>query len=164
MCGSLRAAPKHTLDNLIAGVEDGVLIEGRGSYSIDQQRYNFQFGGDAFWEIKGGKKRGHDFARRPIRRARPISGRPAIGVAGPSYWEQYGAYDDAKGEPTQLNAVSHGCSPARFRQIQRNRHGLSHVESRRSTAVDGEDSVVFDVPGMHRVRERGGGMLHAVCK
>ena len=35
-----------------------MLIEGRGSYSIDQQRYNFQFGGDAFWEIKGGKKRG----------------------------------------------------------------------------------------------------------
>ena len=47
-----------TVDDLIAGVEDGILIEGRGSFSIDQQRYNFQFGGDAFWEIKGGKKRG----------------------------------------------------------------------------------------------------------
>src|SRR5947208_17199422 len=43
------------LDDLVAGVDDGVLIDGRGSYSIDHQRYNFQFGGDAFWEIKGGK-------------------------------------------------------------------------------------------------------------
>src|ERR1051325_7193195 len=47
-----------TVDDLIGGVEDGVLIEGTGSYSIDQQRYNCQFGGDAFGEIKGGKKRG----------------------------------------------------------------------------------------------------------
>ena len=52
------ASPETTLDDLIAGVEDGILIEGRGSYSIDQQRYNFQFGGDAFWEIKGGKSGG----------------------------------------------------------------------------------------------------------
>ena len=47
-----------TLNDLVSGVDDGVLIDGRGSYSIDQQRYNFQFGGDAFWEIKGGKVRG----------------------------------------------------------------------------------------------------------
>ena len=44
-----------SLDDLIGQVEDGVLIDGRGSYSIDQQRYNFQFGGDAFWEIKGAR-------------------------------------------------------------------------------------------------------------
>ena len=52
-----RAARDHAR-GLISGIDDGVLIDGRGSYSIDQQRYNFQFGGDAFWEIKGGKKRG----------------------------------------------------------------------------------------------------------
>src|SRR3989442_14246208 len=52
------AETARSLDDLVSGVEDGVLIEGRGSYSVDQQRYNFQFGGDAFWEIKGGKKRG----------------------------------------------------------------------------------------------------------
>ena len=44
-----------TLDDLVAGVDNGVLIDGRGSYSIDQQRYNFQFGGDAFWEIREGR-------------------------------------------------------------------------------------------------------------
>ena len=40
---------------MIADTKDGVLIDGRGSYSIDQQRYNGQFGGNAFWEIKNGK-------------------------------------------------------------------------------------------------------------
>jgi hypothetical protein len=44
-------------DDLIAGVENGILIYGRGSYSIDQQRYNFQFGGQTFWEIKAARSR-----------------------------------------------------------------------------------------------------------
>jgi predicted Zn-dependent protease len=67
-------------DDLIAGVEKGILIYGRGSYSIDQQRYNFQFGGQTFWEIKNGKVRGmlrrcrvsiaHDRFLGRVRRAR----------------------------------------------------------------------------------------------
>ncbi len=105
-----------TLEDLISGVDDGVLIEGRGSYSIDQQRYNFQFGGDAFWEIKGGKKRGM-ISRVSYQGRTPDFWQACDGVAGPSYWEQHGVFTDAKGEPTQINAVSHGCSPARFRQI-----------------------------------------------
>ena len=43
-------------DDVLAAVDRGILIVGNGSYSIDQQRYNFQFGGQAFWEIRGGKK------------------------------------------------------------------------------------------------------------
>ena len=43
--------------------------------------------------------------------------RTADGSPGPAYWQQYGAPNDGKGEPTQINSVSHGCSPARFRQI-----------------------------------------------
>ncbi len=105
-----------TLEDLIAGVEDGVLIEGRGSYSIDQQRYNFQFGGDAFWEIKGGKKRGM-ISRVAYQSRTPDFWQACDGIAGPSYWEQYGSPNDGKGEPMQTNSVSHGCSPARFRQI-----------------------------------------------
>ncbi|MEO7506133.1 MAG: TldD/PmbA family protein, partial [Pyrinomonadaceae bacterium] len=51
------AGPKNiSADDLIAEVEDGIYIEGDGSFSIDQQRYNFQFGGQVFWEIKNGKK------------------------------------------------------------------------------------------------------------
>ena len=51
-----RADGSPTVDQMIADVKDGVLVEGAGSFSIDQQRYNGQFGGDAFWEIKNGKK------------------------------------------------------------------------------------------------------------
>ena len=45
-----------TPQDLIADTEDGVYIENQGSFSIDQHRLNFQFGGDLFWEIKNGKK------------------------------------------------------------------------------------------------------------
>ena len=54
----LEPGPKGspTPEQIIADTKDGVLIEGSGSFSIDQQRYNGQFGGGAFWEIKNGKK------------------------------------------------------------------------------------------------------------
>jgi len=113
----LKAGPREeTIDTLIAGIDDGVLIDGRGSYSIDQQRYNFQFGGDAFWEIKGGKKRGM-LSRVSYQARTPDFWQSCDGVAGPAYWQQFGTTGDAKGEPTQINAISHGCSPSRFRQV-----------------------------------------------
>ena len=113
----LKAGPADTtLESLIAGIEDGVLIDGRGSYSIDQQRYNFQFGGDAFWEIKGGKKGGM-ISRVAYQGRTPDFWQACDGTAGPSYWRQFGTTGDAKGEPTQINSISHGCSPSRFRQI-----------------------------------------------
>ena len=105
-----------TLDSLISGVDDGILVEGNGSFSIDQQRYNFQFGGDAFWAIKGGKKRGM-LSRVAYQSRTTDFWRACDGIAGPSYWQQWGAANDVKGEPAQINSVSHGCSPARFRQI-----------------------------------------------
>jgi TldD protein len=108
--------PEVTLDDLISGVEDGILIDGNGSFSIDQQRYNFQFGGDAFWEIKGGKK-GNMISRVAYQSRTTDFWQACDGIAGPSYWQQFGAPNDGKGEPTQINSVSHGCSPARFRQI-----------------------------------------------
>jgi TldD protein len=108
--------PETTVDSLIAGVDDGILIDGDGSYSIDQQRYNFQFGGDAFWAIKGGKKQG--MVSRVAYQSRTTDFWQACdGIAGRSYWQQWGAPNDGKGEPEQINGVSHGCSPARFRQI-----------------------------------------------
>src|ERR1700761_7292440 len=105
-----------TLDSLIAGIDDGVLIDGRGSYSIDQQRYNFEFGGDAFWEIKGGKTGGM-ISRVSYQARTPDFWQACDGVAGPQYWRQFGTTGDAKGEPTQINSISHGCSPTRFRGI-----------------------------------------------
>ena len=105
-----------TPNDLISGMDDGILIDGDGSFSIDQQRYNFQFGGDAFWEIKGGKKRGM-ISRVAYQARTPDFWHACDGISGPSYWQQFGAPSDGKGEPAQSNAVSHGCSPTRFRQI-----------------------------------------------
>jgi TldD protein len=108
--------PETTLDELISGVDDGILIDGDGSFSIDQQRYNFQFGGDAFWAIKGGKKQG--MVSRVAYQSRTTDFWQSLdAIAGPSYWQQWGAPNDGKGEPGQSNSVSHGCSPSRFRQV-----------------------------------------------
>ena len=105
-----------TRDDQISGVDDGILIDGRGSYSIDQQRYNFQFGGDAFWEIKGGKVRGM-IADVAYQSRTPDFWAACDGIGGEASWENVGLNADGKGQPAQLNAMSHGCAPSRFRRI-----------------------------------------------
>ena len=110
------AADNTSLDNLISGVEKGVLIYGDGSYSIDQQRYNFQFGGQVFWEIKDGKRGA--MLRDVAYQSRTTDFWNACdGLGGKATYELGGSFNDGKGEPGQSNAVSHGCPPARFRQI-----------------------------------------------
>ncbi|MDQ3472460.1 MAG: metallopeptidase TldD-related protein [Acidobacteriota bacterium] len=110
------AAGNTSMDDLIAGVERGILIYGDGSYSIDQQRYNFQFGGQTFWEIKNGKVGGmlRDVAYQS--RTTDFWG-SCDGLGGRAGYELGGSFNDGKGEPGQSNAVSHGCPPARFRSV-----------------------------------------------
>jgi TldD protein len=110
------SAEKTTLADLVSGVDDGVLIDGRGSYSIDQQRYNFQFGGDAFWEIKGGKI-GKMIADVAYQSRTPDFWQACDGLGGEETWENVGLNSDGKGQPSQINAMSHGCPPARFRRM-----------------------------------------------
>ena len=110
------AKESTTLDDLVAGVDNGILIYGNGSWSIDQQRYNFQFGGQTFWEIKQGKVGG--MLRDVAYQSRTTDFWNACdGLGGPATYEINGAANDGKGEPGQANAVSHGCPVARFRQI-----------------------------------------------
>lgn len=105
-----------TLEDLIADVKKGILIFGDGSFSIDQQRYNFQFGGQTFWEIKDGKK--GEMLRDVAYQARTVDFWGACdGLGGQNSYELGGSFSDGKGEPGQSNAVSHGCPVARFRQI-----------------------------------------------
>ena len=105
-----------TLDDLIADVQEGILILGNGSYSIDQQRYNFQFGGQTFWEIKNGKKGA--MLRDVAYQSRTTDFWGALdGLGGEATYELGGALNDGKGQPGQSNAVSHGCPVARFRKI-----------------------------------------------
>ncbi len=102
--------------DLIGGVDKGIFIQGRGSYSIDQQRYNFQFGGQTFWEIKGGKIVG--MLRDVAYQSRTTDFWGACdGLGGQATYLIPGSFNDGKGEPGQSNAVSHGCPVARFRQI-----------------------------------------------
>ncbi len=114
---SLEAANENvSQDDLISGVDKGILIYGRGSYSIDQQRYNFQFGGQTFWEIKKGKVTG--MIRDAAYQSRTTDFWGACdALGGESTYEVPGSFNDGKGEPGQSNAVSHGCPSARFRNI-----------------------------------------------
>ncbi len=113
---SLAPAPRErSLDDLIASTDDGVLVSGNGSWSIDHQRLNFQFGGQVFWEIKKGKKT--RMLRDVAYQANTLEFWSACdAIGGKSSWALGGSFNDGKGEPTQSNSVSHGCPPARFRQ------------------------------------------------
>jgi TldD protein len=106
-------AEDYTTEDLISATDDGILISGRGSWSIDQQRYNFQFGGQFFWEIKKGR------LTRPLRDVAYQSNTVEFWsscdmLGGAATYRLGGSFSDGKGEPSQSNAVSHGCPPARF--------------------------------------------------
>ncbi|CAN5413443.1 TldD/PmbA family protein [soil metagenome] len=101
---------------MIAGVEDGIYIIGDGSFSIDQQRYNAQFGGQLFYEIKNGAitQQIEDVAYQ-IRT--PEFWNACVGVCDASDYRMGGSFFDGKGQPAQISTVSHGSSTARFNGI-----------------------------------------------
>jgi TldD protein len=103
-------------EELISEVDNGILIDGNGSFSIDQQRYNAQFGGQVFYEIKDGQITGQlkDVAYQ-IRTPEFWAGMDGIG--GPSTYELGGSFGDGKGQPAQSNSISHGCPTSRHRDI-----------------------------------------------
>jgi TldD protein len=103
-------------EQVIAETKRGIFIEGDGSYSIDQQRYNFQFGGQVFWEIKDGKRT--RMLRDVAYQARtPNFWNSMALLGGKSTYRLGAALSDGKGQPQQLNAVSHGCPVALFRNV-----------------------------------------------
>ena len=103
-------------DDLIAATDRGIAIYSRGSYSIDQQRYNAQFGGQLFYEIRGGKIVGmlKDVA---YQMRTPDFWASLDLLGGKKSYELGGTFNDGKGQPSQSNAVSHGCPPSRFHAI-----------------------------------------------
>jgi len=107
---------KKSVDDLIKGVEKGIYIIGDGSFSIDQQRYNFQFGGQLFYEIKNGKIAGmlKDVAYQSNTQEFWNS---CAGIADQSDYRLGGSFFDGKGQPPQSSAVSHGCATARFNGV-----------------------------------------------
>lgn len=109
------AAPT-TLDDLIGGIDDGVLIEGAGSWSIDQQRRNFQFGGQIFHAIKNGR-RSHMLRDVAYQSTTVEFWNSCDGVGSRDLYELGGSYFCGKAQPEQVAPVSHGSAPARFRSI-----------------------------------------------
>ncbi len=104
-------------DDLIAGVEDGLYVVGAGSWSIDQQRDNFQFGGQIFYEIKNGKL--GEMVQGAAYQGRTLdfwSGLDGLGDA--STYNLWGVFTCGKAEPIQLAPVSHGAPCARFRGVE----------------------------------------------
>jgi TldD protein len=102
--------------DIIAATDRGIAIVGDGSWSIDQQRYNAQFGGQMCYEISGGKTVGllKDVA---YQLRTPDFWNALDMIGGKASYQLGAAFNDGKGEPGQINAVSHGCVPSRFRQI-----------------------------------------------
>jgi TldD protein len=114
---SLKAGKeKLSVDDLIKNVEKGIYIIGDGSFSIDQQRYNFQFGGQTFYEVKNGKIAGmlNDVAYQANTQEFWNS---CSAIADQSDYRLGGAFNDGKGQPSQSNAVSHGSATTRFNGI-----------------------------------------------
>jgi TldD protein len=115
---SLRPDPVRdiTTEELIAGVERGIYVVGDKSWSIDMQRYNFQFTGQRFFRIEGGRLAGQ--LRDVAYQATTTDFWGSLdAVGGPSTWLLHGAMNCGKAQPGQIAAVSHGCPSARFRGI-----------------------------------------------
>ena len=105
------------LEDLIADTEDGLYLETNRSWSIDDRRYNFQFGTEIGWEIRHGKK------TRMVKN-------PSYGgittefwdscdaICGPESWVLWGTPNCGKGQPMQTMGTGHGASPARFRNVE----------------------------------------------
>ncbi|MFF0488362.1 TldD/PmbA family protein [Nocardia sp. NPDC004068] len=115
---SLRPDPARdtSTEELIAGVEDGLYIVGDKSWSIDMQRYNFQFTGQRFYRIRNGRLAGQ--VRDVAYQATTTDFWGAMeAVGGPSTWVLGGAFNCGKAQPGQVAAVSHGCPSVLVRGV-----------------------------------------------
>ncbi|WP_192823289.1 TldD/PmbA family protein [Rufibacter sp. LB8] len=107
---------KLSVDDMIKDVEKGIYIIGDGSFSIDQQRYNFQFGGQLYYEIKDGKIVG------PLKDVAYQSNtqefwNSCAAICDESDYRLGGSFFDGKGQPTQSSSVSHGSATTRFNGV-----------------------------------------------
>jgi TldD protein len=101
----------------VFGADHGVYMETNRSWSIDDKRYNFQFGCEIGWEIRNGK-------RVRMLKNPSYSGittefwNRCVAIAGPQHWTLWGVPNCGKGQPEQVMGTGHGSSPARFRNIR----------------------------------------------
>ena len=110
--GKVRMTP----DELVKDVKKGIYIVGDGSFSIDQQRYNFQFGGQLFYEIVNGKI-GAQLEDVAYQSNTQEFWNACSAMCDERDWRMGGSYFDGKGQPSQSSSVSHGSSTTRFNGI-----------------------------------------------
>lgn len=105
------------LEALISDTKDGILMATNKSWSIDDKRLNFQFGCEAGWRIKNGKR--EKLVRNPTYGGvTPEFWGSMDAVCGPKEWTLWGIPNCGKGQPGQSMEVSHGAAPARFRKVK----------------------------------------------
>jgi len=110
------AAGGPSTEELIGGVERGIYVVGDKSWSIDMQRYNFQFTGQRFYKIEGGRLAGQlrDVAYQAT--TTDFWGAMSV-VGGPQTYVLGGAFNCGKAQPGQVAPVSHGCPTALFENV-----------------------------------------------
>lgn len=102
--------------DMIKNTEKGIYMFGRNSYSIDQQRYNFQFSGQLAFEIKNGQIAG--LVKDAAYQANTQEfWNACLAIAGEQDYRLGGSFFDGKGQPGQVSAVSHGCSTTKFKGV-----------------------------------------------
>jgi len=104
-------------DDLVEDTEDGIYMEMNRSWSIDDRRYNFQFGTEIGYEIKHGKM-GRLLRNCTYTGITPEFWNSCDAVCNADHWVMWGTPNCGKGQPSQVAHTGHGSAPARFRNVR----------------------------------------------
>ncbi|MFA6434391.1 MAG: TldD/PmbA family protein [Elusimicrobiales bacterium] len=104
-------------EDLIRDTKDGIIMENNKSWSIDQKRLNFQFGCEAGWLVRNGKKT--TLVKNPTYQGiTPQFWNSCDAIADEDSWRLWSVTNCGKGQPGQTAMMSHASSPARFRKVK----------------------------------------------
>jgi TldD protein len=103
--------------DLVADTDDGIYMELNRSWSIDDRRYNFQFGTEVGYEIKNGKM-GRMLRNCTYTGITPEFWNSCDAICNQDHWVMWGTPNCGKGQPGQVAHTGHGAAPARFRNIK----------------------------------------------